>query len=389
MVQSYTHLFSPDSISLYIHWPFCLSKCPYCSFNSYPILELIDFENWKNAYIFAIQEIAKKTKNRRIRSIYFGGGTPSLLPPKFLEDLLAEIAWHWSVEPNVEVSIEINPGTVNETKIRDFKTAGVNRASVGVQSLNEDGIAILGRRHSIATAMNTVQVCSKLFQSVSLDMIYARPGHSLSIWKEELELALSLDIPHLSLYQLVVEEESVFGDMYHRGELLLPDEDVCADLFDLTQELTTKAGRPAYEISNHAIANHECIHNIGYWMYYDYIGIGPGAHSRITFNNKKYALVQEAIPRKWLNSIIENNEILEEKSELFLEEQGREAILVGLRMTKGISCARLPLPLDQMVDPDALNHLVQEGYLEYNQDVLVATSEGRKRLNALLAYLLK
>lgn len=381
--------FPSDSISLYIHWPFCLTKCPYCSFNSYPVLELIDFEEWKEAYLFAIREIAKTITKRSVRSIYFGGGTPSLLPPKIIHEILDTIYKSWKTASQVEISIEINPKTVNKEKIQEIRSAGVTRASVGVQSLNEEGIAILGRRHDIPSAIHTVEECKKLFDSVSVDMIYARPGHTLAIWKEELELALSLDIHHLSLYQLVIEDQSVFGDMYHRGELLLPDEDVCADLFELTQDLTAQAGIPAYEISNHARPGYECIHNVGYWEYRDYIGIGPGAHSRITYKNRKFALAHEANPKKWLKSIIADQNILEEVSEVSLEDQAREAVLVGLRMTRGIDVTQLPLPLDQITDAAAFKHLLRGGYLQQEGNQLWATDIGRERLNSVLTYLLK
>lgn len=383
------HTFPPSSISLYIHWPFCLSKCPYCGFNSYPVLEVIDFEQWKEAYRFALQSFAKTTRGRPLRSIYFGGGTPSLLPASVIRELLEEINVHWPISSGLEISLEINPGTVDDFKLTELRAAGITRASVGVQSLNNEGIAILGRRHDVKLAIQTVRTCARLFDSVSVDMIYARPGHTREIWKEELELALSLDIPHLSLYQLVLEEQSVFGDLYYRGELLLPPDDLCADLFEMTQEMTEKAGLPAYEISNHARSNHECLHNIGYWLYYDYVGIGPGAHSRVNYDGKKFALVHEAQPKRWLKSIIEDGYITEERSELSALDQAKEALLVGLRMVEGVDVSRFAPSFDQVVNAEALDRLLREEYLLQDGDRLRATASGRERLNAVLAYLLK
>lgn len=389
MPQRYDHFFKENSISLYIHWPFCLSKCPYCSFNSHPINDLINFENWERSYFFALQCIAEKTKERSIRSIYFGGGTPSLLPATFLESLLSEISRLWSIDPHVEITLEMNPGNITNDHIRNFKNAGINRISIGVQSLTDEGLAILGRKHTVQGSLKTIELCAKLFDNYSIDLMYAWPSHSLELWKRELEEALALKAPHMSLYQLVVENESVYGTMYLRGELLLPDDNVCTDMFELTQELTEKNGIPAYEISNHAQPGFESIHNIGYWLYHDYIGIGPGAHSRIKLNQKKYAAVQESNPQKWLRSILENQYVFEESAELSLEEQSKEAILVGLRMVQGIKCHSLPLPLDQIVDWQALQRLINEDYLIYKEDILSATYKGRECLNALTLYLIK
>jgi oxygen-independent coproporphyrinogen-3 oxidase len=255
--------------------------------------------------------------------------------------------------------------------------------------MHNDGLAILGRKHSVEDSVNTVNLCSKLFKNVSVDMIYARPGHSVELWKDELMLVLGLNLQHLSLYQLVVDEDTVFGNMHKRGELLLPDEDACADMFELTQEITQNAGFPSYEISNHAKPGYECKHNIRYWKYNDYIGIGPGAHSRITINGAKYAIVEESNPQMWLKSLLLDDILLEEQVLLSQEEQAREALLVGLRMTEGIDCGTLPFPLNRCVDETALKNLVSEGYLEYSNNIIRGTNEGRKRLNALMLMLLK
>ena len=352
-------------------------------------MDLIDIESWKKAYLAVIKNIAPSLNDKIIRSIYFGGGTPSLLPGSFIKDVLKEIKAHWKLEDNAEISIEINPGTVSEEKLYELRDAGINRASVGVQSMHDDGLVILGRKHDVATSVETVNLSLKLFNSVSIDMIYARPGHTYDIWKDELDLAVGLGVQHLSLYQLIVEDETIFGNMYKRGELLLPDEDTCDDLFDMTQEVVSKAGYEQYEVSNHAKPGFEGKHNIGYWLYNDYIGIGPGAHGRLTMNGEKFALVQEANPKKWLKSIIDQKHILEEKVLLSQEEQAREALLVGLRMRNGVDCSKLPLELKDCVDCKILKKLMDEGYLLFDNNILKGTESGIKCLNAITSLLLR
>jgi oxygen-independent coproporphyrinogen-3 oxidase len=335
-----------------------------------------------------LEKIAKEIGKRFITSIYFGGGTPSLLPAKFIGDLLNCIHTHWDVSDDCEISMEMNPGNATEQHIANVRAAGINRISLGVQALTEHGLAILGRKHSVDDALRTVNSCSKFFQNYSVDLIYAWPTHTLESWKKELAEALALGSPHISCYQLVVEDDSVFGHMYSRGELLIPSDETCANMFDYLQETAAKAGLPAYEISNHARPGFECRHNVSYWKYTDYVGIGPGAHSRITINGQKYALAQEINPQKWLDAIIDDQHMLEEATALSSEDQSKEAILVGLRMTQGIVCEELPLPLEQIVQPLAFDRLIKEKYLNHKNGTLIATPKGRKRLNALIAYLI-
>lgn len=389
MVHRYDRFFPNHSISLYLHWPFCLSKCPYCAFNSTPIQDLIDYNQWEQGFFFALKEAAAETSSRPVRSIYFGGGTPSLLPAGFIADVLNQIAHLWPIDPKVEITLEMNPGRITSHLVAAFKEAGINRVSLGVQSLTNEGLAILGRRHTVEESLLALAAITEHFENFTFDMMYAWPGHTLDMWKGELGQALSYQAPHMSIYQLVVENNSVFGSMYHRGELLLPDEDVCADMFEFTQEATEQNGLPAYEISNHARPGFESIHNIGYWLYKDYIGIGPGAHSRLTLDGRKFAMVHETNPQKWLVSILNNHKVLQEKAELTPEEQVREALLVGLRMTNGVDTSKLALPLKDVIDPEALKYLEEERYISYDGSILCATATGRERLNALTAYLIR
>lgn len=394
--ERFDALFPMNSLSLYLHWPFCLSKCPYCAFNSYPVLDLIDFEGWRKAYFFALQRAAHITSGRTLRSIYFGGGTPSLMPPSLVEAILTEVIRLWPLAPDVEITLEMNPGDATRGRIEDFRATGINRLSIGVQSMTNEGLAVLGRRHSVHDSLITADLCAKFFDNFSLDLMYAWPGHSLEMWEQELTEALAIGAPHLSLYQLTVESESVFGTMYRQGELLLPDDEICAGMFERSQELTVAHGIPAYEISNHARPGYESVHNIGYWLYRDYMGIGPGAHGRLTVpaaedreeRKGKLALVQESNPQKWLRTILDQQEVLEEVVELSSEEQSKEALLVGLRMNQGILCSTLPLPLERAVKPEALGRLIEEAYLTLEDGVLKATARGRECLNALTAYLI-
>lgn len=389
MLQSYEEFFPASSVSLYLHWPFCLSKCPYCGFNSYPIQDIVDFEAWEKAYLFSLEDAARTTAERTIRSIYFGGGTPSLMPPGMVARLLQKIYKLWSIDPRVEITLEMNPGRMTLQRIAGFKEAGVNRISLGVQSMTNEGLAILGRKHSVKDALNTLDMVAKHFNDYSIDLMYAWPSHTLSQFEDDLKKALELGSPHISLYQLVIEKNSIFGGMFHRGELLLPTDDVCADMYELAQEMTQAYGCPAYEISNHARPGFRSYHNVGYWLYRDYIGIGPGAHSRLNMNGRKWAMVADLNPQKWLTSILNNRKTLQEKAELTPLEQAREALLVGLRMVDGVDCKALPLPLQEAVKPQALQQLIDENYLLFDGDVLKATVTGRECLNALTVYLLK
>ncbi|MDR1208341.1 MAG: radical SAM family heme chaperone HemW [Holosporales bacterium] len=379
---------SKDYFALYIHWPFCMSKCPYCSFNSYPITDLIDFEAWKYAYRFCLEKSAQQTRDRKITSVYFGGGTPSLLPAAFLGDLINDLHKLWPIADDCEISIEMNPGNVTESHIANIYSAGINRVSIGIQSLRTDGLTILGRKHSVDDALRTADFCSRFFKNYSVDLIYAWPTHDLEQWKKELAIAFTLGAPHMSFYQLVVESDSVFGDMYSRGELILPDDNTCASMFEYLQYAACEAGLSAYEISNHARPGFECRHNISYWEYSDYIGIGPGAHGRLTINNQKHSIVHELNPQKWLNSIMDRQHILEEMTMLSLDEQMKEALLVGMRMTKGIFCDDLPMPFESIVNAKAFDRLLKEKYLTNKDGVVAATLKGRKRLNALMSYLI-
>jgi oxygen-independent coproporphyrinogen-3 oxidase len=365
-----------------------VKKCPYCSFNSYKIDDFINIEYWKQAYLTAINFYANRYPQKVVKTIYLGGGTPSLLPNSFVDSILTEIFSSWKVEEDVEISIEVNPHSSNREKLHGFAQSKINRVSIGVQSFLAEGLVLLGRTHNVEAAIEAINLSSKLFKSVSADIIYGHPGHSVEIWNEELDLALTIPIQHLSAYQLTVESNTVFGNMYKQGELLLPSEDECADMFELTQKKMENAGFLAYEISNHAIPTHECRHNVRYWQYQDYIGIGPGAHGRISEASCKYATLEEADPRKWASLVMANGAPPMRQEKLSLAEQAREALLMGLRMPRGLDCSALPLALEQFVRLDALQALVDGGFLEHSDNILRATKDGLKRLNPILLMLL-
>lgn len=317
-----------------------------------------------------------------------------MMPPSLVEALLKETARLWPLTDDIEITLEMNPGDATRGRIEDFRSIGVNRLSIGVQSMTDEGLSVLGRRHSVRDSLMTVDLCAKCFDNYSIDLMYAWPGHSIEMWKQELTEAIALGAPHMSLYQLTVESESVFGLMYRQGELLLPDDEISAGMFELAQTLMTAKGLPAYEISNHAKPGYESVHNISYWLYRDYVGIGPGAHGRITTQTPdgkelhKLALVQESNPQKWLRTILDNQEVLEEVVELSREEQSKEALLVGLRMNQGIRCSALPLPLENAVNQTALERLLEEGYVTLEDGILAATTKGQECLNALTTYLI-
>ncbi|CAK0774628.1 Heme chaperone HemW [uncultured Gammaproteobacteria bacterium] len=388
-------------LSLYLHWPFCRSKCPYCDFNSH-VRDQIDQERWRRALLAELDHAAAQVggqvggqaggqagPGRRLASVFFGGGTPTLMEPGTVAAILDHAAGLWSPAADIEITLEGNPTSVETGRLHDFRSAGVNRVSLGVQALNDADLAALGRRHSAAEALAALDQAYRLFSRVSFDLIYARPGQTLAAWRHELGQALALAGGvaggHLSLYQLTIEPGTAFHPRHARGELVLPDDDAAADLFELTQELTAAAGLPAYEISNHARPGVESRHNLIYWRSGDWIGLGPGAHGRSMVDGRRTAVHNLRAPEAWLAQVERCGHGQEDSERLSPQAYRDEVVMMGLRLAEGLPQARLdglpPLP------QDVLKRLIAGGFLVETPDRLTATAAGRQRLNALLTAL--
>jgi len=378
------------SFGIYIHWPFCVSKCPYCDFNSH-VRESIDTDLWQKSLLADLHHIHKLSKNRIVTSVFFGGGTPSLMPPKIAEALINEIHKLWQVDANVEITLEANPNSVEAQKLADFSKAGINRVSIGVQSLRQKDLEFLGRKHSVEEAYKAIDIADKEFKRFSFDLIYTRPNQTLKGWEDELKEALSIGTSHLSLYQLTIEQGTPFNLAYHRGDFSLPDDDKSADFYELTNDIMQSHGLPAYEISNYAKPGQECRHNLTYWHYDDYLGIGPGAHSRITLESNKYAIRRHRSPELWLQHIRENDKILENKELITSQRKAEEFFMMGLRLTSGISADRIHhefgRPVYEILNADKLNALQQEGLMVMDDKVIRLTPAGLIRLNKILQFL--
>lgn len=375
-----------QNFALYIHWPFCLSKCPYCDFNSH-VRASIDEEAWKSAYIKELTRYAGIIGTRQITSIFFGGGTPSLMHPKTVEDIITHSLNLWPAAPNIEITLEANPNSVEVGRFHDLNFAGVNRVSVGIQALNDKDLKMLGRQHSAQEAIQAIQTATKCFKRVSFDLIYARPDQTIAQWHQELVQALSFETEHVSLYQLTIEPGTAFEPLYNRGEIKIPDEILAADLFELTQEVMDQRGLPAYEISNHARTDAESRHNLSYWLYDDYLGIGPGAHGRIMLPSNKVATKQYRAPETWLKAV-ENGSGEEEANHLSYHEQALESLMMGLRLTRGVNLSKLACPIEEVINEKSLDMLIDEGYLIKSEQHLRPTLKGRQCLNAVLKQLL-
>jgi oxygen-independent coproporphyrinogen-3 oxidase len=380
-----------DALAIYVHWPFCLSKCPYCDFNSH-VRERIDEARWREALLRELDHDAERTRGRRVASIFFGGGTPSLMSPATAERVIAHVAKRWRVEGDIEITLEANPNSAESARFRDFRSAGVNRVSIGVQALDDAALRGLGRAHDAIEARAAVAAAARIFARYSFDLIYARPAQSLVDWRAELDDALSLAGDHLSLYQLTIEEGTRFAQLHARGSLDLPDSDLAAALFDLTQERLDAHGMPAYEISNHARRGAESRHNLTYWRYGDYVGAGPGAHGRLTRDGRKLATRGERAPETWMAAVERVGHGRAEETPLAPDEAASEALLMGLRLIEGVDAARFAAmtgrSLAESVDGLRLARLVAGGLVI--QDAaggIRATGSGRRVLNAVIAEL--
>lgn len=380
-----------DLFGIYVHWPYCKSKCPYCDFNSH-VSNSIDHQKWAEAYETEIAHIASLTPDRTVSSIFFGGGTPSLMKPETLGYVLQTIRKHWSVRNDLEITLEANPTSIEADKFTAFKQAGINRVSVGVQSLRDNDLKFLGREHSAQEAIKALEIANKTFDRVSFDLIYARPEQTIASWKEELTEALNLATGHLSLYQLTIEQGTPFYTQHARGEFRIPEADQAGEFYEVTQELCDKAALTAYEISNHAVAGQESAHNLTYWKYADYAGIGPGAHGRLTLNSNKYATRTHRAPDVWLDKIFKDGHGYHNFEEVDRNERIIEMMMMGLRLSDGIALNSIAEEAGQdwrlVIAQDKMQHLIDEDLLALTKTHLKPTRAGMQRLNGLLSYLL-
>lgn len=372
---------------LYVHWPFCQAKCPYCDFNSH-VTANVDQKNWVKAYVSELKRHAQLVPNRVLNAMFFGGGTPSLMLPETVAAVIEAAREIWPFANDIEITLEANPGSVEAGRFAGYRDAGVNRISMGIQALNDEDLRRLGRIHSVAEARAAFDVARNCFDRVSFDLIYARQGQTLKDWQQELKQALSMAIDHLSLYQLTIEEGTAFGDRYARGKLRnLPSDDSAADMYHATQEICADHGMPAYEVSNHARPGAESRHNLIYWRYGDYVGIGPGAHGRLTLNGTRFATESIRAPGAWLKAVSEGSGDCVNSS-LEPDEYSAEHLMMGMRLIEGIDAERYaqlaghPLPHDKIQDLLQLGMVVQTG------SILRATDQGRAVLNAVLRELL-
>ncbi len=378
---------SSDAFGIYVHWPFCKAKCPYCDFNSHVRHEGVDARSFAKALGTELTWFAARTPGRTVTSIFFGGGTPSLMPPEAVGHVLETIASLWSVSPDVEITLEANPTSIEAENFRGYRAAGVNRVSVGVQALNDEDLKALGRQHSSEEAIAAFRLAAKIFPRVSFDMIYARPSQTPEQWRAELTRALAEQQGHMSLYQLTIEPGTAYFDLYERGRLVTPTDDRAADLYDLTQELTEKAGLPTYEISNHARPGQESRHNLLYWRYGEYAGVGPGAHSRLADGENRRALIAERHPETWRELVRTQGHGMVSDSVVPPVDQASEYLLMGMRIAEGIDMDRYAALAGREIDSSKLAGMKSMGLIKRNGQQLMATADGRKLLNAVIAEL--
>lgn len=385
--ETTVHDWQAGGFGLYIHWPFCEAKCPYCDFNSF-VSRSIDQAEWCQAYLTELDRVAAQTRGRSLNSIYFGGGTPSLMDPKTVEKILQRTASHWNFSNTIEITLEANPSSVETGRFLDFHQAGVNRVSLGLQALNDTDLRALGRLHTVAEGLQALDVAKSVFGRVSFDLICARQHQTLDSWRSELETALGFGTDHLSIYQLTIEPGTAFGNRYKLGKLAgLPDEDLGADMYFATQDICEAHGLPAYEVSNHARPGQESRHNMIYWQYGDYLGIGPGAHGRVTLDGTRYATETQLNPTIWLRSVAEGRGY--SKHDMVpTGAQAEEYAMMSLRTALGMDLDRFSQLNGADMNMDKLSELESMGLLRRNNQTLTVTQNGRPVLNAILAELL-
>ncbi|MDJ0949957.1 MAG: radical SAM family heme chaperone HemW [Alphaproteobacteria bacterium] len=376
---------------VYVHWPFCLSKCPYCDFNSH-VREAVPEARWRRALLAELDHYAQGTPGRTVTSVFFGGGTPSLMQPETVAAVLERIRALWPTAPDLEVTLEANPGAVEAQRFAGYAAAGVSRLSLGVQALSDEALAMLGRVHDRAEAVAAIELAHASFPRVSFDLIYARPEQTPAAWRAELDEALALAGEHLSVYQLTVEPGTAFHRQRRLGRLRLPDENSQAALYDLTQERLRAAGLPAYEISNHARPGAVCRHNLTYWRYGDYVGVGPGAHGRLTGPARKVATMQHRLPETWLDAVETAGHGTREETPLTFADRREEMVMMSLRLAEGLDRDRFAAEtgetLAQAFPAERLNPLLDARFLIADEAGLRATPKGWRRLDAVLGALL-
>lgn len=394
------------AFGIYIHWPFCATKCPYCDFNSHVRVRGVDQPRFVTAFEREIETQYHKIGPRHIMSIFIGGGTPSLMTPQTVDALLQALAKKWTVDDKVEITLEANPSSVEAERFRGYRAAGVNRLSLGVQALNDKALRQLGRLHDVKQALHAIALARKIFPRLSFDLIYARPEQTLEQWKDELFQAIDLAADHLSLYQLTIEEGTAFKRLHAAGRLILPASELAADLYHLTQEITTTHGLPAYEISNHAIPGAESAHNLLYWRYHEYAGFGPGAHGRFIEHtpnhsstsskapsfpiesHKRYVTINEKYPEHWLELVETTGHGCVETEYLTREQQANEMLLMGLRLCEGLNLTRYEILSPKGLSMEKLIDLQQQGLVEMlGNQRLKATNKGRILLDYIINQL--
>lgn len=373
---------------VYVHWPFCAAKCPYCDFNSHVRHQPVDQEAFVTAFLKEMTAMRAISGSRSVTSIFLGGGTPSLMKPETVDAILNGIARHWHVPDGIEITMEANPSSVEAERFRGYRAAGVNRVSLGVQALNDRDLRFLGRLHDVADALKAIRLARDIFPRMSFDLIYARPGQREEDWISELREAISYAVDHLSLYQLTIEEGTPFYGLQRNGKITLPDADTAARLYEITQDVTADAGLPAYEVSNHARPGAESRHNLTYWRYGDYAGIGPGAHGRLTSGGRKYATATERNPEAWLEAVRLQGHGMVDNESLERDEQADEMLLMGLRLREGLDLARWTELAGRSLDPEKEEFLIGHGLLErLGNSRLRCTLQGMLVLDAVVADL--
>ena len=381
-----------SNIGLYIHWPFCLSKCPYCDFNSH-VVESVDHNLWEKALVNELTFLSSNQNQKKLKSIFFGGGTPSLMKPETVFEVIQTAQKLWGIEQPIEITLEANPSSIEYQTFSSFKQAGVNRISLGIQAFDDKALSFLGRSHDRLDAINAIEAAHKSFDKVSFDLIYARPQQTIESWLLELDQALNLAGEHMSVYQLTIEKGTAFYSQYKNGDFEMPSSETAANFYEVTNERLSSAGLQNYEVSNYAQLGSECQHNMIYWRSEDYLGVGPGAHSRLTDKRgERRATRSLTAPFSWLKEVETNGHALVEQTILSISEQLTETIMMGLRLKEGVSLKKLNKltgkTLNQLFDAEALYLLKKEDYLRADKFYLRATDSGRQRLNGVVRCLL-
>jgi putative oxygen-independent coproporphyrinogen III oxidase len=376
------------SLALYIHWPFCVSKCPYCDFNSH-VRDRVDQEIWLSALLCDLDHEARLIHGRKLSSIFFGGGTPSLMPPATVAALIARAEAQWGFAPNIEITLEANPSSVEAARFADLATAGINRVSLGLQSLDDKALQFLGRAHSVTESLDALQIAQSHFARVSFDLIYALPEQTEAQWRKELERAISFGSGHLSLYQLTIEEGTRFATLARQGAFVPADDDYAAGLFEITRTMTASAGIPAYEISNHARDGQQSRHNLAYWHYRDYVGIGPGAHGR----RHAMATQRHKKPENFLSAVERNGHGMSLEESLDPATRAVEALMMGLRLDVGLDIQdvsqRVAFDVRQALDLKKVEHLQGLGLIALEDDHLTVSQSGMPLLDGILKQIVR